>query len=263
MLILGLNTISANVNTRTVNFIPTDIRSCNFWFDFSNSSNVTVFDPSINTINSVDNLGELGNGFSLANSDKNSTPILVSDGTPIQGLSYANFNGTDQFLYICLSSDLTTAVPVPQTTNYSIFAVVDNEASGTVSGITGGRNPNMFVFRFLSSGTQLANTIFDTTGSLTTETAVPANPNLIGSAITTVGGAGGDLRVLWNGEETTPTSISGTPVDSSEVFVGKANNTTQFLTGKIYEIAFYGRTLDDDMILNLNTYAQNKYGINF
>ena len=121
----------------------------------------------------------------------------------------------------------------------------------------------MFVFRFLSNGTQLANTIFDTGGVLTTETVGPANPNLIGSAITTVGGVGGDLRVLWNGEETTPTAISGTPVDTSEVFVGKANNTAQYFNGKIYEIAFYSRTLDDDMILQLNTYAQNKYGINF
>ena len=83
------------------------------------------------------------------------------------------------------------------------------------------RNPNTFVFRFLDNTTQLSNTVF--AGANTTETVGPANPNLIGSAISTVGGTDGTLRVLeWR--RNSPSTITGTPVRDSDIF-RKANNS--------------------------------------
>mgnify|MGYP005729401355 CR=1 FL=1 len=261
MLTLGiqLNTISINNRTVSANTSPLDIGSLAYYFDLSNANNVTLNPSSANFLETT-NLGTEGTSFVLTNTTTADQPEYTNAGSPL-GLSYANFDGGNEFLYIADTSDKTTPASINLGINYSIFAVVDNQATNTVSGITGGRNPNTFVFRFLNNTTQLSNTVF--AGSTTTETVAPANPDLIGSAISTIGGVDGTLRTLWNGEESTPSSYTGTPVSNSDIFVGKSNNSAQYFLGRIYEIGFFTKELTNREIEVLNNYAKNKYNINF
>jgi len=71
------------------------------------------------------------------------------------------------------------------------------------------------------------------------------------------------LRTLWNGEESAPSSYTGTPVSNSDIFVGKSNTSAQYFTGRIYEIGFFTKELTNREIEVLNNYAKNKYNINF
>ena len=262
MLTLGiqLNTISINNRTVNANTSPLDIGSLPYYFDLSNVNNVTVNPSSTSNFLESTNLGTQGTSFVLTNTTTTDQPEYTNASSPL-GLSYANFDGGNEFLYIAGTSDKNTPASIDLGTSYSIFAVVDNQATNTVSGITGGRNPNTFVFRFLSNATQLSNSVF--AGSTTTETVAPANPDLIGSAISTIGGVDGNLRTLWNGEESTPSTYTGTPVSNSDIFVGKANNSAQFFLGRIYEIGFFTKELTNREIEVLNNYAKNKYNINF
>ena len=263
MLTLGiqLNTISINNRTVNANISPLDIGSLSYYFDLSNRNNVTVNPSSTDNFLESTNLGTEGTSFVLTNTTTADQPDYTNASSPF-GLSYANFDGGNEFLYIAGTSDKTTPASIDLGTSYSIFAVVDNEATNTVSGITGGRNPNAFVFRFLSNTTQLSNSIYETSG-ITTESVAPSNPDLIGTAISTIGGVDGSLRTLWNGEESTPSSYTGTPVSDSDIFVGKSNNSAQYFLGRIYEIGFFTKELTDREIEVLNNYAKNKYNINF
>ena len=262
MLTLGiqLNTISINNRTVNANTSPLDIGSLPYYFDLSNPDNVTVNPSAPTNLLESTNLGTEGTSFVLTNTTTNDQPEYTNASSPL-GLSYTNFDGSNEFLYIASTSDKTTPASINLGASYSIFAVVDNEATNTVSGITGGRNPNTFVFRFLSNTTQLSNSVF--AGSTTTETVAPANPDLIGTAISTIGGVDGTLRTLWNGEESTPSTYTGTPVSNSDIFVGKSNNSAQYFLGRIYEIGFFTKELTNREIEVLNNYAKNKYNINF
>ena len=263
MLTLGiqLNTISINNRTVNANTSPLDIGNLPYYFDLSNPDNVTVNPSAPTNFLETTNLGTQGTSFVLTNTTTADQPDYTNASSPL-GLSYAKFDGGNEFLYIAGTSNKTPPADIDLGTSYSIFCVVDNEATSTVSGITGGRNPNTFVFRFLSNTTQLSNSIYETSG-ITTESVAPSNPDLIGTAISTIGGVDGTLRTLCNGEESAPSTYTGTPVSDCDIFVGKSNNSAQYFLGRIYEIGFFTKELTDREIEVLNNYAKNKYNINF
>ena len=163
MLTLGiqLNTISINNRTVNANTSPLDIGSLPYYFDLSNVNNVTVNPSSTSNFLESTNLGTQGTSFVLTNTTTVDQPEYTNASSPL-GLSYANFDGGNEFLYIAGTSDKNTPASIDLGTSYSIFAVVDNQATNTVSGITGGRNPNTFVFRFLSLTNGTRYTICDT-----------------------------------------------------------------------------------------------------
>lgn len=225
------------------------------WFDWTDRGTLTLSGDLIET---VDNKATVTpwDTYKLTTT-ASQEPSLVSGGQ--NNLSYSSHNGTDKAYTLTDANGGNISVPYGQ--DYTLVVVQDNDASGsTVSGMTGGRTPNGYAFRW--SGATLIGTVYAQGGNASDSlNPVETSEYDFGVAIQTVDNANDEIEVIFNGvAPNSPGAIVGDPVNTvSNLFVGKANTAGQFYTGKIYEFMLYKAALTDVEIAQLHAYITNKY----
>ena len=189
------------------------------------------------------------------------TPGYITDASGQNSLDYSQHNGGGQCYTISDSGG--TAIAVDHGVEYTVYVVQDNDADTGVSGISGGRSPNAFAFRW--SGNNLIQTVYDSsgTGSDSINPTGTSEENF-GAASFTVSESLNAVSARFNGEFNTPGIIGGTVVNSSNnLFIGKSNTSTQYYNGKIYEFMLFTKVLGEPELEQLDLYVQNKYNFSF
>lgn len=228
-----------------------------YWFDMTDTSELInhLEDRSIDGVNC-----KIQTTYKLTGGNAESAVPYVESGQ--NSLGYTNFTGNGvPWLQMSEGTELgSEAASITLGSNYSLFAVVDNEAESGVSGITGGRNPNAYVLRF--SGNSLIHSVFDSEGNVADSIATSSE---FGSVIiTTAYSETGSVEIRWNGSDSgSPGTFENAPINAAKILVGKSNNSAQYFTGKIYEFAIFNRALVDDDKDLLDAYVEDKYNVTF
>lgn len=239
-----------------------------YWFDMGDK--LTYINASSDTTaGSVDSISNKGTGSSsegaeifLTASEANAFKFA----TDTRGTHFT-FGGTNDFVgHSSTGSTVGSAgANIQVAANYTMFIVLDNEASSGVSGPTGGRNSdtpgssNAYACRF--NGNMLIFTQFVTGGN---GTDTVSTSNEFGVLIVTINGLTGAVEARFNGvDSNSPGTLSGTPVTSFDLLIGKSNNSAQEFTGKVYEIGFFKRVLTDPEKQQLDNYVKTKYNVSF
>jgi len=239
---------------------PTDIGGDDtvLWFDWTDKPTV---------VESSGNIESISNKVTIA---PWSTHVLQAiGGTPV----YSNLNGQNGFDFSShlgggqsyqLYDSGGNPVSVNYGENYTLAVIQENDLfGGGVSGITGGRNPNGYTFRW--SGSALIGTVYAQGGNAS-DSINPqgTSENDFGIAVQRVDNDNDEISVRFNGDSNAASTITGDPVNTvSSLYVGKANNGTQYFTGKVYEFMFWKRVLTAEELTQLDTYVKTKYDFTF
>jgi len=238
---------------------PTDIGGDDtiLWFDWTDRPTV---------VESTGNIESISNKATVT---PWSTAYLASiGGTPV----YSNLNGQNGFNFSShlgggqsyqLYDSGGNAQSVNYGEDYTIAVVQENDAFSGVSGITGGRSPNGYAFRW--SGSTLIGTTYAQGGQANDSiNPVGTSENDFGFCLQIVDNVNDQISVVFNGDSNTPGTITGDPVNTvGALYVGKGNNTSQYFTGKIYEFMLFKGVLSPEQLVQLNTYVKTKYDFTF
>ena len=147
--------------------------------------------------------------------------------------------------------------------DYTVAIVQENDALSGVSGLTGGRTPNGYSFRW--SGNTLIGTTYAAGGQASNSiNPVGTSENDFGFCLQVVDNVNDQLRAIFNGNSNTPGAISGDPVSTvGALYVGKGNTSGQYFTGKIYEFMLFKGVLTAEQLAQLDTYVTTKYNFTF
>jgi hypothetical protein len=238
---------------------PTDIGGDDtiLWFDWTDTPTV---------VESSGNIESISNKVTVT---PWSTHVFqAAGGTPVysnlngqNGFNYSNHLGGGQSYELYDSGGSLAQVNYGE--NYTIAVVQENDALSGVSGLTGGRSPNGYSFRW--SGSTLIGSSYAAGGQASDSiNPVGTSENDFGFCLQVVDNDNDQLSVIFNGDSNTPGAISGDPVSTvGKLLVGKANNTGQYFTGKIYEFMLFKGVLTAEQLTQLDTYVKTKYDFTF
>jgi len=71
------------------------------------------------------------------------------------------------------------------------------------------------------------------------------------------------ISIRFLAQSTAEEDLAAAAVGTSKIYVGKANNGTQFFTGKVYEFGLWKKTLTLEQLNNLDTYVKQKYDFTY
>ena len=225
------------------------------WFDWTDRTSITLSGSLIESINNKATITPW-NTYKLA-ATSSQEPTLGSVGGQ-NNYSYSTHDGTDQAYTLVDANGGNISVPYGE--DFTLVVVQDNDAASGVSGMTGGRTPNGYAFRW--SGSTLIGTVY-AQGGQASDSINPVGTTEFdfGVALQTVDNVNDEVEVIFNGvSPNSPGAISGNPVNTvSNLFVGKANTGGQLYKGKIYEFMLYKAALTSAEIAQLHAYITNKY----
>ena len=226
------------------------------WFDWTDKPTVS---ESTGNIDSISNKVKVTPWSTTRLDSVGGTPTYEEGGQ--NDFNYSKHLGGGQSYQLYDSGGGTASVNF--TENYTIAVVQENDALSGVSGLTGGRTPNGYSFRW--SGNTLIGTTYAAGGQASNSiNPVGTSENDFGFCLQVVDNVNDQLRAIFNGDSNTPAVISGDPVNTvGALYVGKGNTSGQYFTGKIYEFMLFKGVLTDEQLAELDTYVTTKYNFTF
>ena len=226
------------------------------WFDWTDRNTVTL---SGSLIESIDNKAtETPWDTYKLNATSGQEPELSATNGQ-NNLSYSLHDTNSDKSYTLVDANGGN-ISVPYGEDYTLVVVQDNDQDSGVSGLTGGRTPNGYAFRW--SGDVLIGTVYAQGGQASDSiNPVGTTEKDFGVAIQRVDNVNDQVEVIFNGvSPNSPGNISGDPVNTVDnLFVGKASTAGQYYKGKIYEFMLYKAALTNAEIAQLHAYITNKY----
>lgn len=239
---------------------PTDIGGDDtiMWFDWTDKP--TVVEASGN-IESISNKVTVTPWSTHVLASVGGTPTLNTTGGQ-NDLSYSNHVGGGQSYQLYDSGGNPVSVNYGE--NYTLAIIQENDIfGGGVSGLSGGRSPNGYAFRW--SNAQLIGTVYAQGGQVSDSiNPVGTSENDFGIAVQVIDNDLDQISVRFNGDSNAASTIVGDPVNTSAaLYVGKGNTSAQYFTGKIYEFMFWKRVLTAEELTQLDLYVKTKYDFTF
>jgi hypothetical protein len=238
---------------------PTDIGGDNtiLWFDWTDEPTVT---QSTGNIESISNKVTITPWSTTYLGNVGGNPVY-SNLNGQNGFNFSSHLGGGQAYELYDSGGSVASVNFGE--DYTIAVVQENDALSGLSGLTGGRSPNGYAFRW--SGNTLIGTTYAAGGQASDSiNPVGTSENDFGFCLQVVDNVNDQLSVIFNGDSNTPGTISGDPVGTvGKLFVGKGNTTGQYYTGKIYEFMLFKGVLTAEQLAQLDTYVKTKYNFTF
>jgi len=259
---LGLGIHKGSTGTASSVLTPAEIAGgADIWFDATQRENVTENGGRVTSVRNSGNQSSQPNpGVVDWVLNYIGTEAAYEQTGGQNNLPFLKFTGSESF-QIEQTDNLGTAANVNYGTEYTIMIIQDVGGTGTTRGVTGARNPNGFVCRFNNSDV-LIQSVYNSS-SLASDSILPTGGQGFGIITCNTSDTNNTNSVRFNAQSNAPATVSGTPVSTSNIFVGKGNNTTQFYEGNIYEWALFKSSLSSADLDLLDAYVQDKYNFTY